>query len=72
MQKEIEELRKRLAKRRLREDVVGDSKVEKVKGELVACLRGNDRRPLDCWVEVEAFKNEVGRIEKRFLSKVLE
>ncbi|CAF9906997.1 MAG: hypothetical protein GOMPHAMPRED_004992 [Gomphillus americanus] len=72
VQKETEELKKKLAKRKLREDVVGDKNVEKAKDELVTCLRNNDRRPLDCWQEVEAFKNEVSRIEKRFLSRVLE
>lgn len=72
VQKEIEELKKKLAKRKLREDVTGDRQVEKAKNELVHCLRINDRRPLDCWKEVEAFKEEVGRVEKRFLSRVLE
>ena len=72
VQKEIEGLKKKLAKRKLREDVAGDRQVEKAKNELVHCLRINDRRPLDCWKEVETFKAEVGRIEKRFLSRVLE
>jgi MICOS complex subunit MIC19 len=72
VQKEIEALKKKLAQRKVREEVVGDSKVEKAKEELVNCLRVNDRRPLDCWKEVEAFKTEVGRLEKGFLGRVLE
>lgn len=72
MQKEIEVLRKKLQQRRLREDVVGDKAVEKAKKEVVTCLRVNDRRPLDCWKEVEAFKKEVGRLEKGFLGRILE
>jgi altered-inheritance-of-mitochondria protein 13 len=65
-------LKSKLEKRRLREDVVGDKAVEKAKREVVTCLRINDRRPLDCWREVEAFKREVGRLEKDFLGRVLE
>jgi len=72
VQKEIEVLRKKLQQRRLREDVVGDKAVEKAKKEVVTCLRVNDRRPLDCWKEVEAFKKEVGRLEKGFLGRILE
>jgi MICOS complex subunit MIC19 len=45
--------------------------VEKARGELVGCLRLNDRRPLDCWREVEAFKREVGRLEEKFVGGVL-
>ncbi|MCJ1248232.1 hypothetical protein MMC30_005449 [Trapelia coarctata] len=72
VQKEIEVLRKKLQQRRLREDVIGDKAVEKAKQEVVTCLRVNDRRPLDCWKEVEAFKKEVGRLEKGFLGRILE
>ncbi len=43
--------------------------VEKAKNSLVKCLRTNDRRPLDCWEEVEAFKIEVGKLEKVFIEK---
>ena len=43
--------------------------VEKAKESLVQCLRTNDRRPLDCWQEVETFKAEVGKLEKAFIQK---
>ena len=43
--------------------------VEKAKDKLVSCLRTNDRRPLDCWQEVETFKAEVGKLEKAFIQK---
>ncbi|MCJ1475533.1 hypothetical protein MMC13_004196 [Lambiella insularis] len=72
VQREIEALRAKLRRRRLREEVVGDQAVERARGEVVKCLRGNDRRPLDCWREVEAFKREVGRLERGFLERVLE
>ena len=72
MQKEIEALKDKLAKRQLKEDVVKDEKVNKAREEVVTCLRINDRRPLDCWNEVETFRKEVGRLEGAFLGKVLE
>lgn len=43
--------------------------VEKAKENLVKCLRTNDRRPLDCWQEVETFKAEVGKLEQAFIQK---
>ena len=49
-----------------------DKAVEKAKEDMVSCLRKNDRRPLDCWKEVEVFKREVGRLERGYLGKVLE
>ncbi|KAF3942381.1 hypothetical protein ABW19_dt0204968 [Dactylella cylindrospora] len=38
---------------------------------VVRCLRLNDRRPLDCWKEVEAFKREVAKLEDGFVGKVI-
>jgi altered-inheritance-of-mitochondria protein 13 len=45
--------------------------VDKARNEVVRCLRENDRRPLDCWREVEAFKEEVRRMEKGWVDKVI-
>lgn len=45
--------------------------VENARSEVVRCLRENDRRPLDCWREVEAFKEEVKRLEKGWVEKVV-
>ena len=72
MQKEIENLKRKLERRKVRENMEGMEAVEKAKGELVKCLREKDRRPLDCWEEVEVFKREVGRLERRFVEGVLE
>ncbi|KAI4114477.1 MAG: hypothetical protein LQ338_008000 [Usnochroma carphineum] len=72
VQKEIDMLKEKLKRRKIREEVVKDKAVEKAKGEVVNCLRLNDRRPLDCWREVEAFKEEVGRLEKEHLGKLME
>ena len=72
LQKEIETLKEKLKQRQLKEDVVKDEGVNKAREEVVSCLKTNDRRPLDCWREVETFKREVGRLEGAFLGKVFE
>ena len=48
-----------------------DASVEKAKDGLVKCLRLNDRRPLDCWEQVEAFKAEVAKLEQKFVDRTL-
>ena len=48
-----------------------DAAVEKAKEGLVQCLRVNDRRPLDCWEQVEAFKTEVAKLEQKFVDRAL-
>ncbi|KAE8374789.1 hypothetical protein BDV26DRAFT_32350 [Aspergillus bertholletiae] len=66
---EIEELRAKLEGRR--KLVVIDESVEKAKSNVVNCLRLNDRRPLDCWQEVDAFKKEVAKLEEAFVDRVV-
>ena len=66
---EIAELKKKLEGRKKMEQP--DPSVEKAKEELVQCLRMNDRRPLDCWKEREAFKREVGRLEREFVERTV-
>ena len=68
VQKEIMALKQKLSARKKVEKVTPE--VEKAKESLVQCLRTNDRRPLDCWQEVEEFKREVGRLEQAFVQKV--
>lgn len=65
-------LKEKLKRRKMKEEVVKDKAVEKAKGEVVNCLRLNDRRPLDCWREVEVFKGEVARLERDFLGRVMD
>lgn len=67
--KEVEALRSKLASRKKLEQV--DADVGKAKEAVVACLRTHDRRPLDCWKEIETFKKEVGRLEKEFVEKTI-
>lgn len=67
--KEIEALKKKLETRKKLEQA--DPRVNKAKEDVVACLRLHDRRPLDCWKEVEIFKREVGRLERDFVEKTI-
>jgi altered-inheritance-of-mitochondria protein 13 len=69
VQNEVLELRKKLEGRKKLAAV--DEGVEKAKSEVVRCLRENDRRPLDCWREVETFKSEVRRLEGLWVEKVV-
>jgi altered-inheritance-of-mitochondria protein 13 len=45
--------------------------VETARAEVIRCLREKDRRPLDCWQEVERFKAEVKKMEKGWVEKVV-
>ncbi|KAL9950082.1 hypothetical protein D7B24_004323 [Verticillium nonalfalfae] len=67
--KEVEALRAKLEERRKVRDL--PEGVESARSEVVRCLRENDRRPLDCWEEVEAFKREVKNWEKGWVEKVI-
>ena len=69
VQNEVKELKRKLEARKKVKEV--DGEVEKAKSEVVKCLRGNDRRPLDCWREVEAFRKEVGRLEGVWVENVV-
>lgn len=67
--KEVEELRHKLeGRKQLRALPDG---VENARSEVVRCLRENDRRPLDCWQEVENFKAEVKKLERGWVDKVI-
>jgi altered-inheritance-of-mitochondria protein 13 len=69
IQKDITTLRQKLESRKKLEAL--DKSVEKAKDDVITCLRMNDRRPLDCWKEVETFRLEVGKLEKDFVDKAL-
>ncbi|EEH16401.2 hypothetical protein PABG_06488 [Paracoccidioides brasiliensis Pb03] len=69
VRQEISSLSAKLAERRKVREL--DEGVEKARGDLVRCLKGNERRPLDCWREVEGFKREVGRLEKKWVESVV-
>ncbi|PYH45375.1 Mic19 family protein [Aspergillus saccharolyticus JOP 1030-1] len=66
---EIEELRARLEGRRRLAQL--DEEAEKARADVVGCLRLNDRRPLNCWKEVESFKREVAKMEEAFVDRIV-
>jgi altered-inheritance-of-mitochondria protein 13 len=66
--KEVEELRRKLDERKQLRSL--PDSVESARSDVVRCLRDNDRRPLDCWQEVENFKAEVKKLETTWVSKV--
>lgn len=68
VEKEIMDLRRKLEARKKVEQM--SPEVAGARERLVQCLRINDRRPLDCWQEVEQFKTEVGKLERDFLRKI--
>ncbi|KAJ3467086.1 hypothetical protein MRS44_004650 [Fusarium solani] len=67
--KEIEAMRKRLEERKQVRPL--PEAVEGARNEVIRCLREHDRRPLDCWQEVENFKAEVKKLEKSWVEKVV-
>lgn len=69
VQNDVQQLRKKLEQRKKLADI--DESVESAKNAVVKCLRDNDRRPLDCWKEVEAFKAEVRKLEGTWVEKVV-
>lgn len=66
---EVRALRAKLEQRKGVREV--PEALEAARGDVVRCLRENDRRPLDCWREVERFKEEVRRLEKGWVEKVI-
>ncbi|PHH76870.1 hypothetical protein CDD82_3768 [Ophiocordyceps australis] len=65
---EVEALRQKLDGRKKVREL--PEAVDKARNEVVQCLRENDRRPLDCWQEVDRFKTEVKKLEKKWVDKV--
>lgn len=49
-----------------------DEGVANARSKVLACLKTHDRKPLNCYEEVEAFRREVARLERVFLRRVLE
>lgn len=72
VQEEIDSLKRKLQQRRLRNEETEGKSVAVAKERVTQCLRLNDRRPLDCWQEVEQFRREVDKVEAGFLGQVLD
>ncbi|PKS09534.1 hypothetical protein jhhlp_004151 [Lomentospora prolificans] len=65
--KEVEALRARLEGRKKIKDL--PEGVETARSNVIRCLREHDRKPLNCWDEVEAFKEEVRKLERGWVEK---
>ncbi|ELQ43325.1 hypothetical protein OOU_Y34scaffold00161g14 [Pyricularia oryzae Y34] len=68
--KEVAALREKLEEERKKVHGLPDE-VESARSEVVRCLREHDRRPLDCWQEVANFKEQVRKLEKGWVDKVV-
>lgn len=66
---EIDQLRRKLDGRRKLSEL--DDSVAKARSDVTSCLQLNDRRPLNCWEEVDAFKREVARLEAAFVDRIV-
>ncbi|KAG5925963.1 hypothetical protein E4U42_003792 [Claviceps africana] len=66
--KDVDDLRRKLEQRKNIREL--PEEVDRARSEVIRCLRENDRRPLDCWQEVESFKAEVKKLEKSWVDKV--
>ncbi|CAK7201427.1 hypothetical protein SEUCBS139899_004131 [Sporothrix eucalyptigena] len=69
--KEIAGLRTRLEERQREVSRPLPEPVEAARSAVVRCLRENDRRPLDCYREVAAFKEEVRKLEATWVERVV-
>ncbi|TGZ83832.1 DUF1690-domain-containing protein [Ascodesmis nigricans] len=67
--RELEALRERLQELpRVREL---EKEMSAARKSVVQCLRKNETRPLDCWKEVEEFKEQTRRLEKAFVVRTV-
>lgn len=72
VQRDVAALKQKLENRKKVVEIgVLDAGVEKAREDVVKCLRANDRRPLDCWKEVEAFRDEVKKLEEKWVEKIV-
>lgn len=70
--RDVAKLREKLEKRRKVKEIGElDAAVEGARSEIIKCLRDNDRRPLDCYKEVEAFKEGVRKLESAWVERVV-
>ncbi|KAB5593051.1 hypothetical protein CTheo_3516 [Ceratobasidium theobromae] len=65
LRSELEEVQRRADRFRSRLALDHAPDVKETQAKLLACYRANPGRPLDCWEEVEHFKEAVSKLEKR-------
>ncbi|VUC30362.1 unnamed protein product [Clonostachys rosea] len=67
--KQVEQFRRKLEERKQVRTL--PESVEGARNEVIKCLTDNDRRPLNCYEEVEKFKVEVKKLEQQWVNKVV-
>ena len=67
LEQDLEELRKQIEKRP--KAMEEDSKVKAARSAVITCLRTNEKRPLNCYKEVEHFKESVKTLQRSFIQK---
>ncbi|KIM28872.1 hypothetical protein M408DRAFT_23518 [Serendipita vermifera MAFF 305830] len=70
LREDIEAVKKRVEKYSQRRQLGSDSAVEASRQAVVKCYRENPERPLDCWRQVEEFKQQVASIETKFVDSL--
>jgi altered-inheritance-of-mitochondria protein 13 len=86
VQEEIEKLKQTLGQRKVLKELPKDLDTAYVtpvlirkstltnshrRQSVISCLRLNDRKPLDCYKEIETFKREVRKLEEGYVSSIL-
>jgi len=69
VQEEIEKLKQTLGQRKVLKELPKD--LDTARQSVISCLRLNDRKPLDCYKEIETFKREVRKLEEGYVSSIL-
>ncbi|CAE6503629.1 unnamed protein product [Rhizoctonia solani] len=67
LRNELEEVQKRADRFKSRLALEHAPEVKESHAKLLACYRNNSDRPLDCWEEVQHFKEAVSKLEKDFV-----
>ncbi|KAI5803401.1 hypothetical protein DFH27DRAFT_555620 [Peziza echinospora] len=71
LQEKVEGLKRRLSSVPAPEERPEDPEIVNTRQAVVNCLRINDRRPLDCYAEIERFKGVARKREKEFVVSVV-
>ncbi|KAK1921969.1 hypothetical protein DB88DRAFT_496731 [Papiliotrema laurentii] len=68
--RDIEEVREKVERMRKERAAREGEGVQRAREGVVRCYKEKSDRPLDCWKEVEAFKQEVGKLEQAFVKSL--
>jgi len=66
LQGDLGEIREKISKYQSRKELAEYPEVKSHGDAVVECYRQNAARPLDCWKEVDQFKNSVAKLEQEY------